>query len=50
MALQDSSSPSRSLQFELIGEAYVHGKIDGEAMADFEEGLILGGEREFQLL
>jgi hypothetical protein len=33
--------------FEVIGEAYVHGKMDGEAIADFTEGLALVQEDEY---
>ncbi len=35
--------------FELIGEAYVHGKMDGEAIADNEDGLTLGKNENFDL-
>jgi hypothetical protein len=34
---------------ELIGAAYVHGKMEGEAIEDLQAGKIWGGEREFEL-
>ncbi|KAK6503832.1 hypothetical protein TWF481_008838 [Arthrobotrys musiformis] len=37
-------------RFMIVGEAYVHGKMDGEAMDSFDAGLALGKEQEFHLV
>ena len=42
-----SLSDSPKKWFELIGEAYVHGKMDGEAIADYRDGLTLGRKEEY---
>jgi hypothetical protein len=42
-------SPGDRKWFEVIGEAYVHGKMDGEAIADNKDGLTMGKEEYFDL-
>ncbi|KAK6515898.1 hypothetical protein TWF281_004490 [Arthrobotrys megalospora] len=37
-------------RFSLIGEAYVHGKMDGEAIDSYQAGWALGVEEEFNLM
>jgi hypothetical protein len=37
---EHKSNDALKCHFELIGEAYVHGKMDGEAMADHEDGKV----------
>ncbi|KAE8381523.1 heterokaryon incompatibility protein-domain-containing protein [Aspergillus bertholletiae] len=44
------SSASNQHCFKVIGEAYVHGKMDGEALVDCKSGKTLGSEEAFALI
>ncbi|EGX45777.1 hypothetical protein AOL_s00140g93 [Orbilia oligospora ATCC 24927] len=36
--------------YRIVGEAYVHGKMDGEAIDSYDAGWAVGNEQEFHLL
>lgn len=46
--LRESRRNSKS--YKLIGECYVHGKMEGEAIDDYEKGETLGTNEVFGLL
>ncbi|KAE8168539.1 heterokaryon incompatibility protein-domain-containing protein [Aspergillus tamarii] len=46
---QSTRKPTRD-SFKVIGEAYVHGKMDGEGLVDYESGKAFGPEEVFALI
>ncbi|OGM41821.1 hypothetical protein ABOM_009660 [Aspergillus bombycis] len=50
LILRESSKKARRNCFRVIGEAYVHGKMDGEALVDCKSGNALGPEEVFALI
>ncbi|KAK6823316.1 hypothetical protein RU639_006047 [Aspergillus parasiticus] len=50
LVLREVSRKSRQHCFKVIGEAYVHGKMDGEALVDCKSGKTAGPEGVFALI